>query len=237
MKKRKIILFIVFIIGVLSLLLMSSFTPRNACEYANSNIEYIKSQMQSAVVADNFEMSKYFAYKALNGIEKTKFNFIDCGCKGTIESLEKALSYLKKSTKAESFRDAKMFLHMALESTTIGINVLKEFEEDFSSVYSNNILVLNTKDVVEHQNEGHMPQGNLLRKHVHNCLLGFETSLDKVVNEVPCEEANVFISKIHEEARLKLLNTELSEPKKQYHQRVKTIAHDALLRLGDCSLD
>ena len=237
MKKNKIILFIVFIIGVISLLLLSSFISRSACEYANSNIEYIKNQMQEAVVANDFEMSKYYAYKAINGIEKTRLNFIDCGCQGTIESLEKALYYLKKGTKETTLKGAKKYLHIAMESTTIGINVLKEFEQDFSSPYGNNVLVLNTKDALEHQTDDPMPQGEHLRKHVHNCLLGFETSLDKVVNEVPCAEAKVFISKIHEEARLKLLNTGLSEPKKQYHQRVKTIANDALLQLGDCSLD
>ncbi|WP_139063767.1 hypothetical protein [Flagellimonas eckloniae] len=237
MKKNKIILFIVFIIGVISLLILSSFISRSACEYANSNIEYIKNQMQEAVVANDFEMSKYYAYKAINGIEKTRLNFIDCGCQGTIESLEKALYYLKKGAKEPTLKDAKKYLHIALESTTIGINVLKEFEQDFSSPYGNNVLVLNTKDALEHQTDDPMPHGEHLRTHVHNCLLGFESSLDKVVNEVPCKEAQAFISKIHEEARLKLMNVGLSEPKKQYHQRVKTIAEDALLQLGDCSLD
>ncbi|WP_396591990.1 hypothetical protein [Allomuricauda sp. R78024] len=237
MKTKKIILFVVFILGVLGLLLMASFTTRNACEYANSNIEYIKSQTEKAIIADDFEMSKYFVYKALNGIEKTKLNFIDCGCEGTIESLEKALFYLKEATRAETFEASKKSLHIALESTTIGIKVLKTFEEEFSSSYGNDMLVLNTKDAIDQQNGILMPQGEALRKRVHNCLLGFETSLDKVVNEVECKEAQGFITKIHEEARLTLLNTELSEPKKQYYQRVKTISHDALSKLGDCPLD
>ncbi|MEO9510509.1 MAG: hypothetical protein ABJN84_16880 [Flavobacteriaceae bacterium] len=237
MKKRKIILLIVFMIGVLSLLLLSSFIARNACEYANSNIEYIKGQMQEAVTANDFEMSKYHAFKALNGIEKTRFNFQDCGCQGTIESLENALVYLKRGTRTASFETSKKFFHKALESTTIGISVLKEYEQEYISPYGNNILVLNTQDALEQENEVLMLHGEHLRSHVHSCLLGFETSLDKVVNEVPCEEAYGFITKIHEEARLKLMNTKLSEAKKQYHQRVKTISRDALLKLGDCTLD
>ncbi|WP_133248438.1 hypothetical protein [Flagellimonas aquimarina] len=237
MKTKKIILFIVFILGVIGLLLMTSFTTRNACEYANSNIEYIKSQTEKAIIADGFEMSKYHVYKALNAIEKSRLNFVDCGCEGTIESLEKALFYLKEATKAESFNDSKKSLHIALESTTIGIKVLKTFEEEHSSSYGNNMLVLNTKDAIDQHNPILMPQGEELRQHVHNCLLGFETSLDNVVNQVECKEAQGFITKIHEEARLTLLNTGLSEPKKQYYQRVKTIAHDALARLEDCPLD
>lgn len=237
MKTKKIILFIVFILGILGLLLMTSFITRSACEYANSNIEYIKSQTEKALIADDFEMSKYYVYKALNGIEKSRLNFVDCGCEGTIESLEKTLFYLKEATKAESFEASKKSLHIALESTTIGIKVLKTFGEEFSSSYGNDMLVLNTKDAIDQQNSFLMPHGETLRQHVHNCLLGFETSLDKVVNEVECKEAQGFITKIHEEARLTLLNTELSEPKKQYYQRVKTISHDALSRLGDCPMD
>ncbi|WP_420601654.1 hypothetical protein [Flagellimonas sp.] len=236
MKAKKIILFIVFVLGILGLLLMASFTTRNACEYANSNLEYIKTQTQSAIIANDFEISKYHAYKALNGIEKTKSNFIDCGCEGTIESLEKALLHLKKATKAESFEMSKKSLHNALESTEIGIKVLKSFEQDFSSSYGNNVLVLNTKNAI-YDHGAMLTHGKLSEEQVHSCLLGFENSLDKVIREVDCSSALKYVSRIHEEARLTLLNTGLSEPKKQYHQRVKTITHDALLRIGECTED
>jgi hypothetical protein len=43
------------------------------------------------------------------------------------------------------------------------------------------------------------------------------------------------VSNIHEEARLTLLNTNLSQHKKEYHQRVKTLAEEALEELGDCN--
>ncbi|WP_190809390.1 hypothetical protein [Flagellimonas sp. S3867] len=234
MKTRKIILLIVFIIGVLSLLLMASFTTRNACEYASSNIEYIKGELQSAIISDDFEMSKYHAFKALNGIEKTRLNFLDCGCSAAIESLEKTSTYLKSATATKSFEDSKEWLHLALENTVIGIKVLRVFEQETSSHYGNDLLVMNTKDAMENEVGTLLPQGDL-KKLVHKCLLGFETSLDKVVTEVECEEASRFITKIHEEAQSTLLKTELTVAKKEYHQRVKTIAKEALNKLGECS--
>lgn len=237
MKTRKVILLIVFILGVLALWLMSSFTYRNACEYAVSNMEYIKEQIEKAVVADDFEMSKHFAYRALNSIEKTKGNFLDCGCDGAIASLENTLSDLKKATKSESLGASKKFLHTALDNTVIGVKVLRVFEQEFSSDYNNDVLVMNTKEALESQNGIFLPQQGLLRKQVHNCLLGFESSLDKVVSDVECNEAQRFISKIHKEATLTLLDTELSEAKKQYHQRVRTITQDALKKLGDCTVE
>ncbi len=212
---------------------MASFTYRNACEYASSNIEYIKGELQSAIVSDEFEMSKYHAFKALNGIEKTRLNFLDCGCSAAIESLEKTSSYLKSATATKSFDDSKEWLHLALENTIIGIKVLRVFEQETSSAYGNDILILNTKDAAEHEIGTLLPQGDL-KKMVHNCLLGFESSLDKVVTEVECEEANRFIAKIHEEAQSTLLRTELTTAKKEYHHRVKTIAKEALDRLGEC---
>ncbi len=232
MKTKKIILLIVFLLGILILLLTSSFKNRNACEYATSNLEYIKSQTKAAIVASDFELAKYYSYKALNGIEKTKLNFLDCGCEGAIESLEKSLSYLKNAVKADSFESSKGLLHQALENTVTGLKVLRIFELEFSSDYGNDLLILNTKDALEHQDGSLLPKGKHLKEKVHNCLLGFETSLEKVVNEIEHDEASQFVANIHEEAELMLLDTELSEPKKQYYQRIKTITQGALERLA-----
>lgn len=235
MKTRKIILLIVFILGVISLLILSSFISHNACEYANSNLDYIKDKTQAAIVADNFEQSKYLAYKALNSIEKTRSNFVECGCDGAIESLEAALFYLKDATKASSFSASKKLLHTALENMEISGKVLKIFEEESVSTYGNDVLFLNTTEALKQQGGVVLSDANPIKKQVHNCLLGFESSLDKVVTGVECNEAYQFISKIHEEASETLLNTELSEHKKQYHHRVQTITMGALQRLGECS--
>jgi hypothetical protein len=235
MKTRKVILLAVFVIGIIFLWFMSSFTARNACEYANSNLQYIKSKIQEAIVAKELEMAKYYAYKALNGIEKTRANFEDCGCEGAIESLEGTSYELKQATKAESLETSKKSLHLALENTLIGIKVLRIFEQEVSSNYGNDILVLNTQDALNNQDNIFLTPSHSVREQVHSCLLGFESSLDKVVKEVECDEAQRFVKNIYEEARLVLLNTELSEHKKQYHQRVLVLAQDALERLGDCS--
>nr|WP_297786099.1 hypothetical protein [uncultured Allomuricauda sp.] len=236
MKGKKIILLIVFVIGLLGLWLMASFnTPANACQYASSNLEYIKSKIQEAVLSKDLKMAKYHAYKALNGIEKTRSNFLDCGCEGAIESLETTLSHLKTATKATVLQKSKIGLHKALENTIIGLNVLKEFEQETSSEYGSNVLVMNTKDVLDFQNGMLLTQGSAVKKQVHQCLLGFESSLDKVVSDVDCKDANRFIKNIYEESRLTLLNSELSQHKKEYHQRVKTLAEEALEKLGDCN--
>ncbi|WP_127139232.1 hypothetical protein [Flagellimonas oceanensis] len=235
MNNRKIILLVVFGIGLLGLWLMASFsTPASACQYASSNLEYIKSKIQDAVMAEDVNMAKYHAYKALNGIEKTRSNFLDCGCEGAIESLESTLDHLKTATKANALPKTKLALHKALEKTIIGINVLEEFEQETSSEYGSNVLVMNTTDVLDFNNGMMLTQGSTIKKQVHQCLLDFESSLNKVVSDVDCEDAHRFISNTYEEARLTLLNANLSQHKKEYYQRVKTLTKEALDKLGSC---
>jgi len=122
-----------------------------------------------------------------------------------------------------------------LETTIIGINVLKEFEQQTSSEYGSNVLVLNTTDVVDFKDSMLLTHGSTVKKQVHQCLLGFESSLEKVVSDVDCKDARRFITNIYEESRLILLNTELSQHKKEYHQRVKTLTEEALQNLKDCN--
>ncbi len=226
----------VVVIGSFGLWLTASFSnPLNACQYASSNLEYIKSKIQDAVLSEDLNMAKYHAYKALNGIEKTRNNFLDCGCEGAIESLENALSHLKSATKSVNLQKSKISLHKAMESAIIGINVLEEFDKQTFSDYGSNVLVMNTKDVLDFQDGTLLTQGSAVKKQVHKCLLGFESSLEKVVSDVDCMDAQRFITNIYEESRLTLLNTKLSQHKKEYHQRVKTLAEEALEKLGSCN--
>ncbi|MCL6272688.1 hypothetical protein M3P19_01645 [Muricauda sp. 2012CJ35-5] len=235
MKTRKVILLIVFILGIVSLLILSSFISRSACEYAHANLDYIKIKTEAAIGADNYEQSKYHAFKALNSIEKTRANFVDCGCNGTIESLEAALFYLKDATKAKSFSSSKRYLHTALENLEIGSKVLKVFEQDSIDSNVNQVLLDNTQDALNDHEVIILSDMDPIKSQVHNCLLGFESSLAKVVTDVDCKEAYAFISNIHEDAGETLLNTELSAHKKEYHNRVRTIAMSALNRLGKCN--
>lgn len=234
MKSRKIILLIVFILGLLGLWVMASFSAPNACAYASSNLEYIKSKIQTALAAEDLNMSKYHAYKALNGIEKTRGNFLDCGCEDSIVNLENALAHLKTATRAESLQSAKTALEKALANTINGMKALIQYERESSNPYGNDVLVMNTKDFVGDQDWLLPAHEATIKEQVRKSLLEFESSLEKVITDVDCEKAYGFVSNIYEESRSILLNTKLSEYKKQYHQRVKTLSHAALQKIGNC---
>ena len=62
MKNRKVILLIVLAIGFVSHWLMSFSTlPANACQYASTNLEYIKSKIVNKVF-NNYDLQGYFAF-------------------------------------------------------------------------------------------------------------------------------------------------------------------------------
>ncbi len=234
MKTKKIILLIVLVLGLLGLFIMASFKTPNACEYANSNLEYIKDQTETAISAPELPIAKYHAYKAISGIEKTRSNFEACGCKEAITSLDNVMSNLKEATKADSDSRSKKALQKALKNTLIGIKELEAFGLAAGEAYGDNMLVLNTRAVLDAQGGVLLPEGKLLEQKVHNGLKNFETSIDKVVRELECKEARKFIKKTYDNAHIQLLNTNLTKPKKIYHQRVKTITKNALARLKDC---
>src|SRR5690606_24354621 len=235
MKSRKIILLIAFILGIIGLWMMVSLAPPNACEYASTNLEYIKSKIQEAVKAKELKMVRYNAYKALNGIEKTRINFEDCGCTATMDCMEQVLSQLKMATKSISLEETKNILGQAMENTIVGMEELRAFNGEHSSPYGADLLYLNTKEMPDGQNWLiRIPDGKL-KELVEDSLMEFENSLAKVIAEVDCTEARRFISKIYEDSRTILLNTELSDYKKQYHNRVKTLTLAALHDLGGCT--
>ena len=72
---------------VVLVFLFSSFKVDKACEYAGSNINYVKTQTEKAIAVDDINQARYFAYKALNAIEKSKNQLKECGC----DMLPKAL--------------------------------------------------------------------------------------------------------------------------------------------------
>ena len=85
-----------------------TFAERKACAYAGSNIGFVKTQTENAISARDLEQSKYFAYKALNAIEKSREQMEECGCKYAYESILESLDKLKQATRVTSLGAARI---------------------------------------------------------------------------------------------------------------------------------
>lgn len=222
----------IFICAV-AFMLFSSFKTNMECQYAGSNISFAKTQTETALVKDDINKARYFAYKAINAMEKTKKQLADCGCEYAEVDLDEGLRKLKLATKATSLSATKMLLEKSLEHTLNGLESL-EAHHLHTSKYGNEVLVLNTSPI---KNEAAIlkEQGiESLNEKIDISLEKYTASLKKIVESVGCKEARAFAQNIFEHCEKELLKDNLSEGKKYYNLRTKEITAEALLRIPNC---
>jgi septal ring factor EnvC (AmiA/AmiB activator) len=218
------------------ILTLTSFTNSDrACEYVGSNIEYITSQTQKALLETELNKTKYQTYKAINAIEKTKTQLNDCGCSYATKDLLKGLENLVKATKTSSINAAHVLLNRVLINTASSIKALKE-HHTHQSKYENDVLTLNTNASSEKKSSlySKMPSEREMHQKIDISLEKFETSLNNVISVLDCSEAKKYITKVQNECQQELFREDLSDSKRYYNLRTKSIATNALNKLPNC---
>lgn len=213
----------------------SSFTDKRACDYAGSNLEFVQSQTKLAMEAENLNMSRYYTYKALNAIEKSRSQFKACGCDYAIKSIDEGLNNLKLATKVTSVNGTRILLKRALENTLGSKEALEKHDELHVSLYASDVLSSNTKDEMEEKLRKKMPDDKELHRRIDNALINFEISIRKVVESVDCKEAYDFTTRIYDHCEQELFKKDLTPAKKYYNFRTKEITSRALKRLEACA--
>ncbi|QWX82755.1 hypothetical protein H0I23_09780 [Cellulophaga sp. HaHaR_3_176] len=214
---------------------LSSFNKEEdrACEYVGSNIEYISSQTQKALLETDLNKTKYQIYKAINAIEKTKKKLKDCGCSYASKNLFTSLDNLVMSTKTSNLGNARIFLNRSLKNTASSLESLQE-HHTHQSKYQNGVLSLNTKTDENLKKGSPIPNDRYLHQKIDSSLVKFEKSLDDVVRTIECGKAKTFTQRVFNISEKELLKENLSEGKKYYHLRTKAIAAEALKKLENC---
>ena len=222
-----------YLIAVVILILFSSFTVEKACDYAGSNINYVKTQTERALALDDINQAKFYAYKAINSIEKSKKQLNDCGCTYAEQSIVDGQSDLILATKATSLNSSRILLNRALEHIIGGIESLEEHELH-NSKYGSDLLAMNT--IVSDAEKVTMkkPTEKELERKIDASLEKYRESLEKIVNSVDCTSARAFAENIYEHCEQQLLLPNLTEGKKYYNYRTKEITAEALARLQGC---
>lgn len=223
------------ILFVLFLIPLSVLGNKKACDYVGSNLGFIQSQTQKAIDSDDLNFTRYYAYKALNAIEKSKSQFEACGCDYALKSINEGLDNLKKATRIGSIKGARILLKRALESTYASLEALEKHDELHVSLYSSDVLAMNSKTAMEEKLARKMPEEKDLHKQIDKALINFKNSLDEVVQSVNCREAYDFAQRIYDHCSQELLRKDLSPGKKYYNYRTKEITEDALRKLEACS--
>ncbi len=213
--------------------LFSSFEPTQACDYAGSNITYVKTETEKALGMDDLQLMRFHIYKALDAIAKTEKQLEDCGCEDASERIIEVSELLKRATKSSSVADTRILLQKAFQNAGEGLEALHEHEQH-DSPYGTDNLTVNTTDIEIVQNLSLPPDEKILKQKIDSSLTKYSASLQKVVNTVNCEEARAFATRIYEHCEQQLLRLDLSEGKKYYNLRTKEITGKAIDRLGNC---
>ncbi len=204
----------------------------NACEFAGSNISYIRSNTQKAMEADKMNMVHYYAYKALSAIDKSKDQFKACGCEYAQIGIEESERYLKKAIKAASILGARMLLEKSLDHAQGSLEALEDHPEIHTSEYGNDLSVNTQEEMVKVQSFRPI-SGKELEKKVESSLENFSISLEKVISTLPCEEAEDYVLGVFKRCELELLKPGLTEGKRYYNLKTKNMAARALEILGE----
>lgn len=221
-------------ISVVALILFSSFSTNLECEYAGSNIGYAKTLTEKAIEVNDINQARYYAYKALSAIEKSKNQLMVCGCEYANDGIEESLINLKLAAKATTLSDTHILLSRSLENTAGSLEALNKHELH-ESKYASDVLVLNTKDAKEKTIALRETSTKTLNELIDSSLEKYRASLNKVVETVDCHEAKAFAQRIFDNCQQQLLKENLSEGKKYYNLRTKEITADALKRIGKCA--
>lgn len=209
-----------------------SFGATQDCDYANSNLGYVKNQTKKALSMKDLQMARFYTFKALNALEKSKNQIADCGCEYASDSVIENIEYLKNATRATSLAGTRILLNKALEFSKESLEAIANHDEH-GSIYGSNNLVMNVENPEEEVTMSFLDNTKIQQK-IDTSLLKYKASLDKVINTVDCAEARAFAQNIYENCEQELLKPHLSESKKYYNLKTKEITAQALERLGKC---
>ncbi|SNR31862.1 hypothetical protein SAMN04488009_1245 [Maribacter sedimenticola] len=217
------------------ILLLSSFSSNLDCEYANSNMAFAKARIVEALQTEDINKARFYSYKALNVLEKSKMQLDQCGCTLAREKMEENLENLIAATKSTTLIGTQNFLKKSLSITEDTMVVLAE-HNTHNSIYTNDLLAMNTNvKPTEHKIPTVVKEPSSLTEKIDQSLEKYRTSLNKVVETVDCKEAYVFAKRIFDECEQQLLKTDLSYGSKYYNLRTKEITQQALNKLGNCA--
>ncbi|WP_185782822.1 hypothetical protein [Croceivirga lutea] len=234
---KKIVFFICLILALIGFYMMASFKTYNACEFATNNIELIRNQVHSALNSNDLEMIKFYSQKALTTLPKTKTLFTDCGCLVANKHLDLTASNLTYASESNLIPKSKEYLQIAYSNTILSIQLLKDFEKESESFYGDNVLEMNTQKAYKTKGEVVKPEGKLRQERINETIETYKASLNDVVNNVECEEAFSFISRVVNISKERLKDESLSETRRDYHKRIYEISLKALISLEGCKLE
>ncbi|GAB5475278.1 MAG: hypothetical protein Mars2KO_33770 [Maribacter sp.] len=222
------------VLSVLAIGLCASFKTSEACEYAGSNIGYVKTQTQLALDDNNLNKAKFITYKAIKAIYKLRKQLEECGCEQALINIEESQYHLKKATKATSIENAQVLLMEAYKKVVFSLEAIERHHLHENVELSNDPTLQRTQESGKKDWSAIQLQGQELRVMIDDSLIPYEESLQKIVTSVNCKDARAYAERVFKICEQELLKPNLSEGKKYYNLRTQEITAEAIKALEAC---
>lgn len=209
--------------------------PSNACLNATSLIGFIENHVQNALTADDLNMSRYHAYKALNTLDKSREKMLACRCDYADKHLQQSVENLKMATRVSSLEGSRILLRRALDNARAGRDAFEVHDDSHDGPYDNELLSMNTLSTGVSAGPSPPETEAQLRNRIDQSLKSYENSLREVVEGVPCREAQTFVERIYAHCERQLLRDDLTPAKRYYNLRTKDLTESALDQLKGCN--
>ncbi len=218
------------------LFFLFAFKSTSACEYAGSNINFVKTQTEKAIEEGELNLIRYHAFKALNAIEKSKKQMSNCNCEYASISIDESAYLLKRATRSGDVKVTKKLLQRALKNTLNGMEALKNHDKQHTTKKREDLLAINDDINLKIDDNSKLVKKVSFKERIDLSLEKYSASLDHVVQTVNCKDAKAYAENIYKNCEQELLKEGLSEGKKYYNLRTKDITADALRRIEEkCS--
>ncbi|MEJ2163026.1 MAG: hypothetical protein P8X60_06830 [Robiginitalea sp.] len=224
-----------FLIVLAGWLTLTSATPEEACSNTEAMIRFVEKQTEQALEQEDMSLIRYHAFKALNAIERTRNQLQDCGCDYTRKNLFESLENLKLATQVTTLEGTRIPLSRAMDYIHAGKEALKVHDETHGRPFGQQLMTSGNGMPSQTQAKRLIEEEKALEAKIEKALINYRSSLEEVVNGVPCEEALVFVNRIYAHCEKQLEKGDLTPAKKYYNLRTKEITENALYRLKGCS--
>lgn len=222
------------VLSVLAIGLCSSFKTNSACEYAGSNIGYVKTQTQLALADKDLNKAKFNTYKAIKAIYKLRKQLEECGCEQALINIEESQYHLKKATKATSLENAQILLLEAHKKVVFSLEAIERHHLHENLELKDDPSLKTAETSRKKEWSSPLMQGQALRVLIDDSLIPYEQSLQKIIDSVNCKDARAYAERVFEICQQELLKPDLSEGKKYYNLRTQEITAEAIRALEGC---
>lgn len=225
---KKALHFLIALGGTLSL---TAAAPEKACLNTEAIVDLAAGQIEKALEETDLSLIRYHAYNAINAIERSRTQMEACGCDYARKNLMETLEDLKLSTRVSTPAGTRIPLKRGLEYLKAAREALEVHE---GSHQESPLLAMDYRATKYTQAGQVLESEKALQAQIEEALKNYERSLMKVVEEVPCKEALVFVRRIYAHSQNQVKKEDQTPARKFYNLRTREITENALDRLKEC---